>query len=354
MPRKSDLSEAIQYLKLTLPEMSKRKIATTPENYAVWYEFTVGKNLGLKTHIADLDKRQADYTDEINAGLYEKYILCASDQAEINKLKDNVRRIISELLDNLSTEGEQLSSFSDTLHHFSQQIQEASTAEALQEMIKELLIETRKREEATVELRQSVSTMASDIKDLRLEMERLNEEANTDTLTRVKNRRAFEIELDKAMLASTREMNTLCVIMLDIDHFKSFNDQFGHTIGDKVLRYVANSLMQTIRGNDTLARVGGEEFAIILPETEYEGALAVAENCRDKIARQPLSDSKANKKLGSLTISAGVGQYRPRESSEDLLRRADACLYQSKREGRDRVTGERDLKDQPSKDVTWI
>ncbi len=354
MPRNTDLTEAIQYLKLTLPEMSKRKIATTPENYAVWYEFILGKNLGLKTHIAELDKRQADYTEEVNATLYEKYILCAADQAEITKLKDNVRRIISELLGSLASEGEQLTSFSNTLIQFSEQIQEVSTAEALQGMIKELLVETRKREEATLELKQSVSSMADDIKDLRLEMERLNEEANTDSLTQVKNRRAFEIALDKSMLSSAQDSTPLCIIMVDIDHFKNFNDQFGHTIGDKVLRYVANSLLQSVRGSDTIARVGGEEFAIVLPETDYEGALAVAENCRDKIARQPLSDSKANKKLGSLTVSAGVGEYHPRESTEDLIRRTDACLYQSKRYGRDKVTGERELKDYKERDVTWI
>ncbi|WP_020410048.1 diguanylate cyclase [Hahella ganghwensis] len=354
MNRKTDLSEAIQYLKQTLPEMSKRKIPTTPENYAVWYEYTVGKNLGLKSHVYELDKKQSEYTDEVNAELYEKYILCSSEQAEINKLKDSVRKIITELLDNLADEGEQLSDFSKTLQQFSAQIQHVSTSDGLQEMIKELLTETRKREHATHNLQQTVCSMANDIKDLRQEMERLNEEANTDSLTRVKNRRAFDIALDKAVHLSAQEQAPLSVILIDIDCFKQFNDQFGHSIGDKVLRYVASSLTQCVRGSDDVARVGGEEFAILLPDTSYEGAMSVAENCRLKISKQPLSDSKENKKLGSLTISAGVGSYQSRESIEDLMRRADACLYQSKRNGRNKVTGEKELEGNLSEDFTWI
>ncbi|OZG71166.1 hypothetical protein BTA51_22605 [Hahella sp. CCB-MM4] len=354
MTRKTDLTEAIHYLKQTLPEMSKRKIATTPENYAVWYEYTIGKNLGLKAHIFDLDKKQADYTDEVNAELYAKYILCSTEQAEINKLKDSVRKIITELLENLNDEGEQLSDFSRTLQQFSAQIQDVSTSDALQEMIRELLVETRKREQATHNLQETVCSMASDIKDLRMEMERLNEEANTDSLTRVRNRRAFDIALDKAIHLSMHENTALAVILIDIDSFKQFNDQFGHSIGDKVLRYVASSLTQCVRGSDMVARVGGEEFAILLPETDYVGAMSVAENCRQKIARQPLSDSKENKKLGSLTVSAGVGSYHSRESIEDLMRRTDACLYQSKREGRNKVTGESDLEGNLSEDFTWI
>ena len=342
-----DLNQAVRYLKLTLPEMSKREIPTTPENYAVWYEYTSGTNLELKQKIDSLIKKNTPFSEKLNSDLYTQYIE-NGQQIAFDEIRDSVRKIINELLLQVSDEGSELGGYAKSLELFSEKVSDTVDSNTINLLITELLAETRKREEATHSLQATLDTMAQEMTQLREEVERLNDEASTDALTRVKNRRAFNIALEKAISASKIDSTQLTLLILDIDHFKLFNDQFGHITGDKVLRFVATMLQKNVKGNDTVARFGGEEFAVILPETSYENALSVAENVRTRIAAQMLTDSAANVKLGSVHASIGVADYRYGESPEEFIHRADQCLYQAKNSGRNRVVGEQDITEQPT------
>lgn len=339
-----DLAQAVRYLKLTLPEMSKREVPTTPENYAVWYEYTTGTNHDLKQAIDNLISEKATFSDKINDDLYQRYI-ANGQQTAVDGIRDSVRIIINDLLAQISSEGDGLGNYAKTLESFSEKVSTTSDTDAIKILISELLLETRKREEATHSLQASLDTMAQEMTQLRKEVERLNNEASTDALTRVSNRRAFDIALERAISSSKMNSTRLSLLILDIDHFKNFNDQFGHVIGDKVLRFVATMLQKNVKGNDTVARFGGEEFAVILPETAYEDALSVAENVRKRICAQTLSDSAENIKLGSVHVSVGGALYRYGESAEEFIHRADKCLYQAKNNGRNKVVGEEELKE---------
>ncbi|WP_250656644.1 GGDEF domain-containing protein [Alkalimarinus coralli] len=337
-----DLAQAVKYLKLTLPEMSKREIPTTPENYAVWYEYTAGNNLELKQKIDSLIKKNTPFSDKLNSDLYSQYIENAQ-QIAVDGIRDSVRKIINELLVQVADEESGLGCYARSLQSFSEKVSDTEDTSAINLLVTELLAETKKREEATQNLQATLDTMAQEMTQLREEIERLNNEASTDALTRVKNRRAFNIELEKAISTSKINSMQLTLLVLDIDHFKQFNDQFGHITGDKVLRFVATMLQKNVKGNDTVARFGGEEFAVILPETSYENALSVAENVRTRIAAQTLTDSAANVKLGAVHVSVGVADYRYGESPEEFIHRADQCLYKAKNSGRNRVVGEQEL-----------
>jgi len=140
------------------------------------------------------------------------------------------------------------------------------------------------------------------------------------------------------------------LLMIDIDLFKNFNDRFGHVIGDKVLRFVASLIQKNIKGNDTAYRYGGEEFSVLLPETDYKGAMAVAEVIRSKLAAQKLSDSMEKVQLGTITASIGVASYRDKEDAESFIHRSDTYMYQAKRNGRNRVAG--DEEDDPNQKQT--
>lgn len=159
-------------------------------------------------------------------------------------------------------------------------------------------------------------------------------QARIDPLTGLHNRRAF-FELSSWALEGARQRGApLSLIMLDIDHFKPINDRHGHQIGDEALAWLAQLLPRACRGGDVLARWGGEEFVILLPDTGLEQAGALAERIRQSVATGvlPLTDLQLH-----LTVSQGVAQRRGQENLEDLLREADACLYTAKRRGRDQV-----------------
>ena len=135
----------------------------------------------------------------------------------------------------------------------------------------------------------------------------------------------------------------LCLMLLDIDHFKNFNDTYGHQTGDQVLRLVAMTLKSNIKGKDLAARYGGEEFVAILPETDLEGAIIVADNIRKAIQAKELLKRSTNEKLGRITASFGVAVFRPADTASTLIERADRCLYAAKHAGRNRVVSEIDL-----------
>jgi diguanylate cyclase len=161
-------------------------------------------------------------------------------------------------------------------------------------------------------------------------------DASTDSLTGLLNRRAFDAALRSMAADAMNSGFDLGFVLLDIDHFKMVNDQWGHPAGDDVLRRVAALLMRTVRGGDLVARYGGEEFAVILPNTGRRGALAVAENLREAVCSEPCNLGAAGSSLG-ITISAGISCYAPGEGLGNWLGRADAALYCAKHAGRNRV-----------------
>ena len=127
--------------------------------------------------------------------------------------------------------------------------------------------------------------------------------------------------------------------MIDIDHFKRFNDQFGHQTGDQVLRLVATTLKSTIRDSDLAARYGGEEFVVVLPETELDGAMFLAEKIRRSVYDKKLLRKSTNEIIGRVTASIGVGIYRAGETADQFVDRVDGYLYEAKRHGRNCVVG---------------
>ena len=160
--------------------------------------------------------------------------------------------------------------------------------------------------------------------------------AAVDDLTRVTNRRVFGNMLEKEIRRSDRHGHRLSLMIMDIDHFKQVNDQYGHLVGDEVLKEFARRVAATIRASDVLARYGGEEFCILLPETDSDKALRFAERCREAIARTAV---KVRDHAVAVTMSAGVVTAVPDRTTrgEHLLARADKALYEAKAAGRNQV-----------------
>jgi diguanylate cyclase (GGDEF)-like protein len=169
-----------------------------------------------------------------------------------------------------------------------------------------------------------------------LEHARTRRLASTDGLTGVYNHRTFQERLSQEIARAERYSHPLSMLMIDVDHFKVYNDTYGHPQGDIVLQELARLLQETSRASDTVARYGGEEFAIILPETNSVGAQKIAQRLREQVERYPFPGREIMPG-GTLTISIGAATHASAGSKDALLQAADTALYTAKREGRNRI-----------------
>lgn len=159
----------------------------------------------------------------------------------------------------------------------------------------------------------------------------LEEMVNNDSLTGIYNRRFFTEFLRSEIERSERYKKVFCLIMLDIDFFKKINDTYGHDVGDKILKELTSVIKSCVRKSDLFARVGGEEFAIIVPETDLEAAMQLAEKIRLKVAENIFTNDL------KVTISLGVSQYLVQDDNNTIYKRSDNALYKAKANGRNRV-----------------
>lgn len=208
--------------------------------------------------------------------------------------------------------------------------------------------------EATkAQLEQLLSEKRKLAKELEEKNVRLTHVSQTDALTGLPNRRGYKERMTIELARSARASTPLCLIMGDIDHFKQVNDTWGHDFGDRVISAIASVLKTNLRRTDFAARIGGEEFAIVLPDTPLEGAVLAAEKILEKVRGRKLH--RPDKTRGNVTISLGAAQiqgpctanFDPDDCIERLYRAADEALYKSKRNGRDQVT-------KSSKILEWV
>jgi len=200
------------------------------------------------------------------------------------------------------------------------------------------MLRKEKRRDELFYLKRSILTMAQElealINQLKEEKDKLENIAYTDPLTGLSNRRLFLEESKRLLELARRHGEPFSIIMLDVDNFKRINDEYGHDVGDMVLKNRAKAIEGNIRSSDIAARYGGEEFIIALPKTNGEGALLVAERIRQDFKKRKV---KVNHEEVGTTVSVGVATYEEGDDLETLIKKADEALYEAKRTGKDKV-----------------
>ena len=209
--------------------------------------------------------------------------------------------------------------------------------EQVRAMVKFLVAENEKMQRDAEELRSNLDNSRSQIEKLRWNLAEAQELGLRDPLTALSNRRAFDINLAKEIGEAHTGRSELCLVMGDIDRFKGINDTFGHQIGDEILKMFARLLANNVKGRDTVARFGGEEFAIILPETRLADAETLTENIRHQLEAKDLAVNTSGAPIGQVTASFGIAQLGEGDDADTLVKRADARLYEAKCAGRNRV-----------------
>ncbi len=328
----------------TIDGLTGLGLAPTPTNYSVWHSHISGENPGLSRSIQELVARAIPITDEMLSDFWRRFCAPAMDPSVVTDAGERLGRVMASIAESISGAGAATSGFTDALARFGDEIVAAvrmpDMAGVMREATRRMLVETRRMVESARGLDGDLRVASREVQVLRNDLEEARRQAMSDPLTSVANRKAFDERLAKEMAAANESGSDLALVLLDIDHFKRFNDSFGHVIGDEALKLVAHALVAGVKGRDMVARYGGEEFAVILPATSIAHALGLANGLGAAVKGRRMLLKSTGRDLGRITVSLGVARYRPGESASDLVRRADAALYAAKNRGRDMACDE--------------
>ncbi|MED5423677.1 MAG: GGDEF domain-containing protein [Pseudomonadota bacterium] len=337
MEYNDDYEIASEYAMKVLARLKKLEIPMSPNNFELWYVYYARQNQEVIEGIDGTIKEGRPITTQICDDLHKKYLLDNKKNEKVREAGDKMNDALAYVTDMVreakaSTEqyGESLTGASNSLTQ-TDDIEELKTILAAVAQDTEQMIEKNRRLEE--ELEQSGEEMAT----LQRDLDSIRKEAMTDGLTAISNRKAFDEKLKYVRQRSDEEASIFTLMLIDIDHFKNFNDTYGHQVGDQVLKLVAKTLTDGIKGKDFAARYGGEEFAIILPESNAMAGEVVGNALREAVAKKEVINRNSGEKLGRITMSVGVAQYSGSESEEALIERADKALYKAKETGRNRV-----------------
>jgi diguanylate cyclase len=327
------------YLRIAIPMMSRYKIPITPQNYDVWYQYVSGNNGELKEVIDTILKDDKPFTEEVNDMLYHKY--CAEiDEGAVKRLQGDLKKILNSVLGELASMTGKAEKYNNVLTDSVGKLSDDLSMETIRFVLNEILGETKTISSYNIEIQRKLQETTTELETIQKEFERTKVEACTDFLTGAANRKAFMENLEQLAHIAVHENKPLSMLILDIDHFKKFNDEHGHLVGDEILKFVAKIIKEHVRGRDFIARYGGEEFVVLLPFTQLDGAKILAENIRRFFDQANLQIRDKSKALGRITISIGVSCYRHKETLADFINRADKALYHAKKTGRNKVMTE--------------
>jgi diguanylate cyclase len=218
-----------------------------------------------------------------------------------------------------------------------EQISQATRNYDAKRAVMQLLQISREHAEQTEAVGGELARSRAQVEEMKRELRRLRDSAYLDHLTQIANRRHMDEVLAREITEARRHHSPLCFALGDLDHFKRLNDTYGHQVGDALLKHFAALLRNNIKGQDTAARFGGEEFAIIFPRTALYGASHITDRIREMLHETEFVLSRDQSAIGPVSVSFGVTQLRPDDDMGSLVRRADLMLYAAKRKGRNRI-----------------
>jgi len=322
---------------LTLSFLQERGLTSTPIHYWVGHDYINGSNTELGQAVNDRIKTQKPFDTFFVRELYDEYVANESFRA-FRGMGDDMEKLLGGLIASLQEADRSAAGYQDSLHENITQLDTGNghSSEALKMVAQNLLAAAVAANANNDALQKSLEATEQEAKLLRNELEKHRRDAVTDPLTGLFNRRGLEIEMAK-MFGMGFETPSAAMLVLDIDHFKRINDEYGHAVGDVVIRRIAETLNSLIPSNAVPVRFGGEEFVVLLPEACPDLARSLGENIRQTVEKLRLVRRHDKLTIGAFTISVGVAMQSVSDTFESLFERADKALYEAKSTGRNRV-----------------
>jgi diguanylate cyclase len=322
------------YLKKILPLLVRHDVAANPINYAIWYDYVVGNNVTLTNAVNSVVTEQGVFDCETSVELYKKYI-CNASLESFEHINRQIHKVIEQATTAINDTYHKAEETNDSFQKKTVMLENLPETGGLKTILREIIQETQSLAVTSQAMQGKLTAANKEMEQLRKELAQVRQIATTDGLTGLLNRRAFDMTL--AEIVEQSEPDKTCLSMLDIDHFKRINDTYGHTIGDNVIKYVASLMKKYAEEHHHVARYGGEELAIIMPNTSHEKALEISENIRSSMEASRLQRKNDNQSLGSITLSIGIAKLQPGDDPESFIVRADTALYKAKQSGRNKV-----------------
>lgn len=330
--------QAANVVRQAIPTMVKHKIVPNPLNYTLWYTYYSNAFPDLNKELEQTIERFGTCPPNVSESLFVRHIssLKASDEQKLADFHQAFSNVVTSLSNSLDYTSQRTNEYSSALKDNIQSLEASEFAAHMAPVLDELNANASAIVDANDEFHEQLVSANAQINALKEALKESQRAANTDELTGLYNRRVMEaIYREFSQQGSNSEDFTL--ILLDIDKFKSFNDTFGHMLGDQVLKLVAELLKKECLANSTPVRFGGEEFAIVCPDFTLEQANQMAEHIRKTLAQMPYYNRKTNTRIPPVTASFGIACKQTDEDLVGLIERADQALYQAKHGGRNQV-----------------
>jgi diguanylate cyclase len=326
-----------ELLRLTLAHMGRHTAAFNPLTFSVWYEYAAGINPTLN---AAIDRRVSEggFLDDTLVAQFHAAHIAPVTEDTMSRISTDMQRVMSGLALTASQTGTQAGTFGEQLSGLTAALGKPDTSD-LTPFLNEVVAGTAHMRSAVDALQQRVAQGENEIRQLREDLDRACSEALRDPLTGILNRKGFDQQISALFSTAPGKGEGHFVVMLDIDHFKKVNDTHGHLMGDRVIQGVAEILRSTVTNPaHAVTRYGGEEFAILMPQSTCQECTQVAETVRARTRAMKIHNRKTPEAPLSVTLSGGMAEWRAGDDPLVLIGRADAALYRSKSEGRDRLT----------------
>ena len=329
---KDSKERSAEMLRQCLPLISSHGSDFSPSSYAIWYSY-VGRDTPWLVAALDATRKTGgalteSQTEELHARLHQ--------QNSVESMEET-RRALTGLVNSLAASAaqaqESTASFGSELDVAAEAIARGDVKAAAAGLIGQVRAYSGTLKEVNGRLRSN----QAELEHLRGELRMMRQEARRDPLTGLTNRRAFDEALGAALEEAQRTGGALTIAMLDLDHFKKINDTHGHLFGDQVLKSVAGLMRAKALEGEVVVRMGGEEFAFLLPGVPMAQALERMDTLRKTIAAAQIRRAGSNETLGNVTISCGLAELCPGDTGSSFIERADQALYRAKAGGRDRV-----------------